>query len=76
VAAALPIARRGLPVAPPAWQARAHLWRHGKGCGLAKRATVSRATSAAMAGQELRALSPRARWRKAGGLSGHFWLTR
>jgi hypothetical protein len=52
-----------------------HLWRHVKGCGLAKRATVSLDTSADMAWQYRRALSPRERLRKAGLLSGHCWLT-
>jgi DDE superfamily endonuclease len=41
MAAALHIALRLLPVATPEWNAMDHLWRHVKGWGLAKRATVS-----------------------------------
>jgi hypothetical protein len=52
-----------------------HLWRHGKSWGLADRATVSIDTSAARACQYLLERSPRERLRKAGVLSGHFWLT-
>jgi hypothetical protein len=76
MAAALHIALRLLPVATPAWNAMDPLWRHVKGWGLAKRATVSIETSADMACQYLLALSPRERLRKAGVLSGHCWLTR
>jgi len=72
VAAALHIALWLLPVAPPAWNAMDHLWRHVTGCGLANRTTVSIDTSADMACQYLLALSPRERLRKAGVLSGHF----
>jgi DDE superfamily endonuclease len=75
VAAALHIELRLLPVATPELNAMDHLWRHVKGCGLANRATVSIDTSADMACQYLLALSPRERLRKAGVLSGHFWLT-
>jgi hypothetical protein len=74
MAAALPIEIRLLPVATPAWNAMDHLWRHVKGWGLAERATVSIDTSADMACQYLLDLSPRERLRKAGVLSGHFWL--
>jgi hypothetical protein len=74
-AATWPIALRWLPVATPAWNAMAHLWRHVKGCGLANRAPVSLDTSADRACQYLLALSPRERLSKAGVLSGHFWLT-
>ena len=74
VAAALHIALRLLPVATPAWHAMDHLWRHVKGCGLANRATVAIDTSADMACQYLLALSLCERLRKAGVLSGHFWL--
>ena len=75
VAAALHIELRLLPVATPELNALDHLWRHVKSCGLANRATVSIDTSADMACQYLLALSPRERLRKAGVLSGHFWLT-
>jgi hypothetical protein len=75
MAAALHIEVRFLPVATPEWNARDHLWRHVKGWGLADRATVSIDTSAEIACQYLLDLSPRERLRKAGVLSGHFWLT-
>jgi hypothetical protein len=75
MAAALHIELRFLPVATPELNAMDHLWRHVKGCGLAARATVSIDTSADMACQYLLDLSPRERLRKAGVLSGHFWLT-
>jgi DDE superfamily endonuclease len=74
VAAALHIETRFLPVATPELNAMDHLWRHVKGWGLADRATVSIDTSADMACQYLLALSPHERLRKAGVLSGHFWL--
>ena len=75
VAAAWHIELRLLPVATPALHAMDHLWRQGKGGGLAHRATVSIDTSAGIACQYLLPLSPRERLRKAGVLSGHFWLT-
>ena len=75
LAAAVHIEIRLLPVATPAWNAMDHLWRHVKGWGLANRATVSIDTSADIACQYLLDLSPRERLRKAGVLSGHFWLT-
>jgi DDE superfamily endonuclease len=75
VAAALHMETRFLPVATPALNAMDHLWRHVKSWGLADRATVSIDTSAARACQYLLELSPRERRRKAGVLSGHFWLT-
>jgi DDE superfamily endonuclease len=74
-AAALNIEGRFLPVATPELHAMDHLWRHVKGWGLADRATVSIDTSADIACQSLLDLSPRERLRKAGVLSGHFWLT-
>jgi hypothetical protein len=64
-----------MPVATPAVNVMAPLWRHGKGQGLAARVTVSIGTSADRAGQYLLELSPRERLRKAGVLSGHCWLT-
>jgi hypothetical protein len=75
VAVAWPIESRCLPVATPELNAMDHRWRHVKGWGLADRATVSSDTSADMACQYLLDLSPRERLRKAGVLSGHFWLT-
>jgi hypothetical protein len=75
VAAALHIEIRWLPVATPELNAMDHLWRHVKGWGLADRATVSIDTSADIACQYLLELSRRERLRKAGVLSGHFWLT-
>jgi len=75
LAAALHIEIRLLPVATPELNAMDHLWRHVKGWGLANRATVSIDTSADIACQYLLDLSPRERLRKAGVLSGHFWLT-
>jgi hypothetical protein len=75
LAAALHIEIRFLPVATPELNAMDHLWRHVKGWGLADRATVSIDTSADMACQYLFDLSPHERLRKAGVLSGHFWLT-
>ena len=74
VAAALHIEIRLLPVATPELNAMDHLWRHVKGQGLANRATMSIDTSADMACQYLFDLSPRERLKKAGVLSGHFWL--
>jgi hypothetical protein len=74
VAAALHIELRFLPVATPELNAMDHLWRHVKTWGLANRPTVSIDTSADRACQYLLALSPRERLRKAGVLSGHFWL--
>jgi hypothetical protein len=76
MAAALHIELRFLPVATPELNAMDHLWRHVKGEGLANRATVSIDTSADAACQYLLGLSPHERLRKAGVLSGNFWLTR
>jgi len=75
LAAAWHIEIRLLPVATPALNAMDHRWRHGKSWGLANRTTVSIDTSAEIACQYLLDLSPRERVRKAGVLSGHFWLT-
>ena len=75
VAAAWHIELRWLPVATPTLHAMDHLWRHVKGWELADRATVSIDTSADIACQYLLELSRRERLRKAGVLSGHFWLT-
>jgi hypothetical protein len=75
MAAALHIEVRFLPVATPELHAMDHLGRHVTGWGLADRATVSSDTSADIACQYRLDLSPRERLRKAGVLSGHFWLT-
>ena len=66
---------RLLPRAPSELNAMDHLWRHVKGRGLADRATCSIDESAA-ACRYILDLSPRERLRKAGVLSGNFWLTK
>ena len=73
-AKALDIEGRFLPRAPPELNAMDHLWRYGKGCLLANRATQTMDASAEAACQALLALSPHERLRKAGVRSGHFWL--
>ena len=75
-AKALNIESRCLPRATPERKARDHLWRHGKGRGLANRATTSIDKAADDACQYLLAMSRRERLQKAGGLSGNFWLTK
>lgn len=67
---------RLLPVATPALNAMEHLWRHMKAWGLSNRATTSIDRSAQAACQYLLDLSPRERLKKAGVLSGKFWLMR
>jgi hypothetical protein len=64
-----------LPTAPPALNAMDHLWRYVKGRVLANRPVASIDTAADQACQAVLALSRRERLRKAGVLSGHFWLT-
>jgi transposase len=76
LAQALGIALRFLPKATPALNAMEHLWRHGKGRVLADRPTCSIETSAYSACQDIRHLTPHERLRKAGILSGDFWLTK
>jgi transposase len=66
---------RFLPVATPELNAMDHLWRHMKRDALANRAIQSIDAAADAACQYLLQLSPRERLRKAGVLSGHFWLT-
>ena len=66
--------RRFLPVATPELNAMDHLWRHVKGDVLANRPTRSIDTSADLACQYLLDLSPQQRLKKAGVLSGNFWL--
>jgi len=67
---------RFLPRATPELNAMDHLWRHVKGRGLADRATCSIDASADAACRYILDLSPRERLRKAGVLSGNFWLTK
>jgi hypothetical protein len=70
----LGIEARLLPKATPELNAMDHLWRHTKREALGDRATVSIDGSALDASQYIIDLSPRERLRKAGVLSGHFWL--
>jgi transposase len=72
----LGIETRLLPKATPELNAMDHLWRHTKRETLGSRATLSIDQSAMAACQYLIDLSPRDRLRKAGVLSGNFWLTR
>lgn len=67
---------RLLPRATPELNAMDHLWRHVKGRALADRPTRSIDESADAACQYIFAMSPRERLKKAGVLSGNFWLTR
>ena len=71
----LKIETRLLPRATPELNAMDHLRRHAKRETLGDRATQSIAASAPAACQYLIDLSPHDRLRKAGVLSGHFWLT-
>jgi transposase len=66
---------RFLPRATPELNAMDHLWRHVKGRSLADRSTRSIAASADQACQDLLRMTPHERLRKAGSLSGDFWLT-
>jgi transposase len=75
LAAALGIAIRFLPRATPKLNAMDHLWRHVKGCALANRPTRSIDQSADAACRFLLEMSRYERLRKAGVLSGNFWLT-
>ena len=65
---------RFLPVATPELNAMDHLWRHMKRDVLANRPSRSIDVSAQMACQYLLDLSPTQRLKKAGVLSGNFWL--
>jgi transposase len=65
---------RFLPIATPELNAMDHLWRHVKGRGLANRPTQSIDASADSACRYLLAMSRHERLRKAGVLSGTFWL--
>ncbi len=70
----LDIEVRYLPRATPELNAMDHLWRYVKGRLLANRATQTIDASADAACRALLAMSPHERLRKAGVLSGHFWL--
>ena len=76
LAQALGIELRFLPKATPELNAMAHLWRHVKGRVLADRPTSSIEDSADAACQAILHMPPHERLRKAGILSGDFWLTR
>jgi transposase len=66
---------RFLPIATPELNAMDHLWRHVKGRGLANRPTSSIDASADSACRYVLEMNGRDRLRKAGVLSGNFWLT-
>ena len=67
---------RLLPRATPELNAMDHLWRHTKRETLGDRATLTVDQSAMAASQYIIDLSPCDRLRKAGVLSGNFWLTK
>jgi len=67
---------RFLPRATPELNAMDHLWRHVKGRGLANRPTRSIDASADSACRYILDMSRHERLRKAGVLSGNFWLSR
>lgn len=75
LAAELGIAIRFLPRATPKLNAMDHLWRHVKGRALADRPTRSIDQSADAACHFLLEMPRAERLRKAGILSGNFWLT-
>jgi hypothetical protein len=66
---------RFLPIATPELTAMDHLWRPVQGRGLANRPTQSIDESADSACRYVLEMSCRDRLRKAGVLSGNFWLT-
>src|SRR5262249_56665832 len=66
---------RLLPRATPELNAMDHLWRHAKRDILASQATETVEQSALPACRYLLDMTPRERLRKAGVLSGDFWLT-
>jgi transposase len=76
LAGELHIKLRFLPKATPELNAMDHLWRHVKGRGLANRATQSIDESADSACRYILDMSRRERLRRAGVLSGNFWLTK
>jgi hypothetical protein len=75
-AESLGIEVRLLPVAAPELNAMDHLWRQTKRETLGSRATLSVDWSVQAACRYIGDLSPRDRLRKAGVLSGNFWLTK
>jgi DDE superfamily endonuclease len=75
-AADLKIEVRLLPKATPELNAMDHLWRHTKRESLGDRETITIERSALDACQYIINLSPHERLRKAGVLSGNFWLTK
>lgn len=72
---ALAIEVRFLPVATSELNALENLWREGKGQILANETTVTIDDSADTFCQYLINLTPQQRLKKAGVLSGNFWLT-
>jgi transposase len=72
----LGIQLRFLPRATPKLNAMDHLWRHVKGRALADRKIRSIEESAQKACQYIFDLRPYERLKKAGILSGNFWLTK
>jgi len=76
LAASLDIQVRLLPRATPELNAMDHLWRSVKGRALADRPTRSIDDSANTACRYLLEMSRQERLRKAGVLSGNFWLTK
>jgi DDE superfamily endonuclease len=76
LAAELGIEVRLLPRATPELNAMDHLWRHTKREAVGDRPTVSIEESARAACQYIIDLSPVERLRRAGVLSGNFWLTK
>ncbi len=75
LAAALNIELRFLPRATPELNALAHLGRQVKRLALADRPTRAIEDSALQACQDIFHMTPTERLRKAGVLSGNFWLT-
>ena len=75
LAAALNIELRFLPRATPELNAMDHVWRQVKRLALADRPTRSIEASALQACQDIFLMTPTERLRKAGVLSGNFWLT-
>jgi transposase len=67
---------RLLPKATPELNAMDHLWRHTKKEAVGNQPTISIDESALAACRYIIDLSPQERLRKAGVLSGNFWLTK
>ena len=66
---------RSLPQATPELNAMDHLWRHVKRLALADRPIRTIEASVLQACQDIFLMTPTERLRKAGVLSGNFWLT-